>query len=383
MELAAPEKRPRCPYPGRIDWTVRLNRREKGSHGRHRAPPSGAVPQSVARDRLQRLGARLRRRRLPLPLRKPRVPAAGRETALQASEAGRASPPRERPLSPREPVAASPFSPPDADQPMPAATSLAEWLRGRTDRQLTLLLRLRPDLVLPAPPDLAALAGRVAVRTSAQRAVDNLDAFSLAALENLVLLAGNGDAVEQPPAAALETLLDLALVWGDTRRVHLVPTVRDAVGAYPAGLGRPAAALLASVPDVQLVPVLRHLGIPPTAQPRAGAAVAEVLADRERVAALVAGADDAERDVLDRLAAGPPVGTVRSTRLAPDAAELSPPHRLLHPGPPVPPDTQPGELPRGGGRVLRTLNQSTPTAPEPPGLNTVQREPADLDRLAT
>jgi len=64
--------------------------------------------------------------------------------------------------------------------------SLVDWLRGRDDRQLGTLLRLRPDLALPAPPDISALASRISVRTSTQRAVDSLDAHALRALENQI-----------------------------------------------------------------------------------------------------------------------------------------------------------------------------------------------------
>jgi hypothetical protein len=280
-------------------------------------------------------------------------------------------------------VAASPASPPDGDQTTPRPTSLTEWLRGRDDRRLARLLRLRPDLALPAPPDLAALAGRVGVRTSVQRAVDGLDAFALSALEELVLRADVNDRVGSPPPDALDTLLDLALVWGDADEVHLTPAVREAIGPYPAQLGRPAAALLTSVPDVQLVPVLRHLGLPPTGQPRAGAAVAEVLADPTRVAQLIGEVDADERDVLDRLAAGPPVGTVRNTRLAPASGDLGAPHRLLNRGLLVPLDSQRVELPREVGLVLRAQKARRTAAAEPPELGVTERDPADLDRLGT
>ena len=82
--------------------------------------------------------------------------------------------------------------------------------------------------------------------------------------------------------------------------------------ATPTGLGRPAAMLFAQVPDVVLIPVLRSLGLDPAAQPRAGRSVAALLADPYRVEALLAEVDPAERDVLDRLAAGPPLGTLRN-----------------------------------------------------------------------
>ena len=279
-------------------------------------------------------------------------------------------------------MAAPPPRPADGDGGTPRAGSLVDWLRARDDRQLARLLRIRPDLALPAPPDLSALAGRLSVRTSTQRAVDGLDAFTLRALEHLVLAADEHDAVDAPPPAGLTELLDRALVWGDAERVHLVPTVREAVGLYPAGLGRPAAQLFAMVPDVQLVAVLRHLGLPADAQPRAGAAVAAALADPARLAALLAEADDEERDVLHRLAGGPPVGTVRHTRLVAAEAAASAPHRLLSRGLLAPIDAQRVELPREVGLALRDADPSTDHA-ERPELKIVDRAPAELDRLGT
>ncbi|MBN9621178.1 MAG: helicase, partial [Actinobacteria bacterium] len=103
---------------------------------------------------------------------------------------------------------AAPPRPSDGDAPTPRATTLVGWLRGRDDRQLARLLRLRPDLALPAPADLGALAGRLSVRTSTQRAVDGLDAAALHALETLVLAADQSDAVEEPPPDGLDVLLD-------------------------------------------------------------------------------------------------------------------------------------------------------------------------------
>ena len=270
----------------------------------------------------------------------------------------------------------------DGDDGTPRAGSLVEWLRGREDRQLANLLRLRPDLALPAPPDLTALASRISVRTSTQRAVDNLDAFTLRALEHLVLAADDQDVIEAPPTGGLAELLDRALVWGDEGEVQLVPTVREAVGLYPAGLGRPAAQLFALVPDLQLVPVLRHLDVPPSGQPRAGATIAAVLQDTVRLADLLDETDDDEQDVLSRLAAGPPVGTVRNTRLIAAEAPTSAPHRLLERGLLAPIDAQRVELPREVGLALRAADPTADRA-EPPEMKLVEREPGELDRLGT
>jgi hypothetical protein len=274
----------------------------------------------------------------------------------------------------------------DGVEPTPRALSLTEWLRRRHDRQLAGLLQLRPDLALPVPPDVTSLAARLGVRTSTQRAVDGLDAYTLRVLENLVLAAGPDDtvvdAVDAVTAPAVEELFDRALIWGDPDLVHLTATVRDAVGPYPAGLGRPAAMLFGQVPDVQLVPVLRALGLPPTAQPRAGSVVAELFTDPQWIADQVAQVESGEREVLDRLAAGPPVGSVRNTRLAATDTELSPPHRLINRGLLVPIDTQRVELPREVGLALRA-DAATGSPTQPPQVRLVEREPAELDRLGT
>src|SRR5581483_3514050 len=51
-------------------------------------------------------------------------------------------------------------------------TSLLEWLRARDDAALATLLRLRPDLGVPPPPDLTVLATRVGIRASVARACE-------------------------------------------------------------------------------------------------------------------------------------------------------------------------------------------------------------------
>lgn len=286
----------------------------------------------------------------------------------------------------------------------PRAASLTEWLRARTDAELAELLRRRPDLALPAPADLPTLAGRLSVRTSVQRAVDSLDVFVLRLLEALTLAtgrdvpAGHGaEASREAPttlAAAgellgpqagdglrrgLDQLLTLALVWGEPDRLHVVAAVRDALGPYPGGLGRPAAVLLRQVPDVQLAGVLRTLGLPPAAQPRAGEAVAALLADADRLAELLGGTTAAEREVLERLAAGPPVGVVRPPR---PGAEPPPALGLVARGLLVPVDAQTVELPREVALALRPAPLGQ-VAPYPPELTVVERSPEDLDRLGT
>jgi hypothetical protein len=272
--------------------------------------------------------------------------------------------------------------------------SLTEWLRQRSDDELAELLRRRPDLALPTPADLATLAGRLGVRTSVQRAVDGLDALSLRLLEGLVLIsAGTGpvrvdDATEllgevsaPDVARAFGELSQRALVWDDGAAVHLVANVREAIGTYPAGLGRPAQGLLRQVSEVQLASVLRTLGLP-----RAGTSIAAVLADPAQLRALLAGLDYEEREVLDRLAAGPPVGTVRNAKLPPvwPATETTPaPHRLMMRGLLVPIDAQSVELPREVGLEMRGTRPLGAVSSQPPELLIISRPPAELDRAGT
>jgi len=214
-------------------------------------------------------------------------------------------------------------------------------------------------------------------------------------LEALVLSAGGdidrvadasallGDAITtEDLSRGIDELLELGLVWGDPAEPHLVSTAAEAVGLYPAGLGRPAATLLRHVSDLQLAPVLKALDLPPAAQPRAGASVAEILASPHRVAELIEQGDAAEREVLDRLAAGPPNGTVRNAQLPTTWPELAPPHRLISRGLLIPIDSQTVELPREVGVALRGMAVGA-VSPTPPVIETVEREPAELDRLGT
>jgi hypothetical protein len=269
-----------------------------------------------------------------------------------------------------------------------AAATLAGWLRDRDDEQLAQLLRRRPDLGLPAPADFATLASRVGVRTSVQRAVDGLDAWRLRVLEALVLSIDDGQvriatAIELLPAVDLTPALDdlraVALIWGPDSRLHLVPGVRDALGSYPAGLGRPADELIRSVPDISLAPVLRFAELPPATQPAAGGAVVARLTgpglDR-----LLAAADPGEREVLDRLAGGPPVGLVRDAQAPADMADPSAAKRLLARGLLLPVDGRTVELPREVGIALRGPHPLGRIDVQPPDVDLVPRTPAEADR---
>ncbi|HJQ43645.1 MAG TPA: hypothetical protein VJ831_11210, partial [Jatrophihabitantaceae bacterium] len=282
-------------------------------------------------------------------------------------------------------------TPPAADPRQPG--SLTDWLRNRSDDQLSELLRRRPDLALPAPADLAMLASRLSVRTSVHRAIDGLDAFALRLLDALVL-ASSGEIADLAAAVSLlgavdpadverglDELQDAGLVWGTSPRLHLVATVRESLGTYPAGLGRPAADLFRSVSDLQIASVLHSLGIQATAQPRAAQLVADKLTDASYVRALIDACDPDEREVLDRLAAGPPIGSVRNAHL-PGGNDRPAPHRLINRGLLVAIDAQTVELPRELGLALRAVPVGE-VQPTPPDVPVTVHSPDALDRMGT
>ncbi|MCW3814549.1 helicase C-terminal domain-containing protein [Micromonospora sp. DR5-3] len=180
-------------------------------------------------------------------------------------------------------------------------TSLADHLRTLSDESLAALLRLRPDLVVPVPADVSALAIRAQSRVSVARALDGLDQFTLQILDAarltrhpeeggtsvdaILALATTGPHPPAPTAVrgALDRLRALFLLYGPEHDLHLVGGV-DEVSPYPAGLGRPAAELA----------------------PRAAA----VCTDPAKLRRTLLAAPPSARAILDRLAAGPPVGTV-------------------------------------------------------------------------
>ncbi len=186
-------------------------------------------------------------------------------------------------------------------------TTFAEHLRALPDDGLAALLALRPDLVVPVPADLSALATRAQTRVSAARALDPLDRFTLEILDALRLareedgstsieavlgFATTGRAAPEPAAvlAAVDRLRARFLVYGPEEAMHVAAGVDEACSPYPAGLGRPA---------IALDPV-----------------AASVCADPAGLRRTVLAAPPPSRAILDRLAGGPPLGT--STRAAID-----------------------------------------------------------------
>ncbi|MFF4039760.1 helicase-associated domain-containing protein [Streptomyces sp. NPDC001816] len=212
-----------------------------------------------------------------------------------------------------------------------APRSLAEALRARDDASLAALLRSRPDLITPVPTDLTQLATRAGTRASVLRALERLDRFALQTAEALAvapepasyeILLGlmAGYARDETVAAALPravaTLREQALVWGDDERLRLVRTARELLAPSaqhpsPTGLGPSVQEATAGMSPGRIQEIVGAAGLASTHDSvSAAAALTALFTDRKKMAALLAKAPEAAREVLSRLVWGPPYGQV-------------------------------------------------------------------------
>lgn len=211
----------------------------------------------------------------------------------------------------------------------PAPVPLGAWLAELPDNRLIHLLELRPDLAQPAPGSIAALAARAVARQSVKAATDELDFLRLAVIDALLVLQADATGVpvtklvaligDRAPRdavlGALEDLRERALVWGDTA-VRVPAEASSALPWYPGQV---------------------------------------ILEDADRPASEIAAAveelDEPQRELLERLLVGSPMGRTR------DAAPGTPPDRpvprLLAAGLLRQIDADTVILPRRVGQVLR------------------------------
>lgn len=231
---------------------------------------------------------------------------------------------------------------------------LGSWLADLPDERLILLLELRPDLAQPPPGSIAALAARAQARQSVKAATDDLDFLRLAVLDALLVLQADAEPVpvakltaliaELAPdadvTAALDDLKNRALVWGATA----VRVAADAGSALPWHPGQ------VTLED------RTHTG--------------------EQIAALIAQADEAQRDVLEKLLEGSPMGRTRDA--VPGAPMDRPVPQLLATGLLRRVDADTVILPRHVAQVLRGESPGPMQLTEPdPVVSTVRTADAD------
>ncbi|WP_432503173.1 helicase-associated domain-containing protein [Kineococcus arenarius] len=269
----------------------------------------------------------------------------------------------------------------------PAARStprtLAEDLRARDDAELEALLAARPDLATPLPSSTTALATRATTRASVQRALDALDTPALQVAEVLSVLPEptSATAVSRAWGArandVLTRLRTRALVWGPDRRLHLVHAVRDLLGPHPAGLGPPLADALGRRSPQRLAELLEDLDLPVSHDPEVALPrLAEHLGAPATLEALLTRAPEGVRALLDRLAWGPPTGSVeRADRQVRAAGATGPVDWLLAHG--LLAVSGPGTvvLPREVGLALRGGKVHRAPDREPPAAAVQQRRP--------
>jgi Helicase conserved C-terminal domain len=234
---------------------------------------------------------------------------------------------------------------------------LGSWLADLPDERLIRLLELRPDLAQPPPGSIAALAARAQARQSLTAATDELDFLRLAVIDALLVLHADttpvpvaklltlidGRAPESEVLDALGALKERALVWGDTE----LRTAPDAGAGLPWHPGQ------VTLEDAS----------------QTGEQIAELL---ERL-------DDPQRELLDKLLEGSPLGRTRDA--APGAPADRPVPQLLAMGLLRRIDADTVILPRHVGQVLRG-QEPGPThlaAPDPVVATTTS---ADADAAA-
>nr|VDG62658.1 Uncharacterised protein [Streptococcus thermophilus] len=102
-------------------------------------------------------------------------------------------------------------------------TSFSQWLDTLDTSGLKALTRTRPDAFFPPPPTVGSLATRLALPSSAARAIRQLNAAELADLERLADSGAELDPVDASSFDHVETLRASALVFGPDGELRIAP----------------------------------------------------------------------------------------------------------------------------------------------------------------
>ncbi|MFH9353152.1 helicase C-terminal domain-containing protein [Kitasatospora sp. NPDC017646] len=280
-----------------------------------------------------------------------------------------------------------------------SGSALTVWLRDLDAPGLERVLAARPDAgAAPEPRSLGELADRLQRPPSVALALPRLTLPCLQVAEALAALAspsrddlaGFLDATDgeraRGLAAALEALTDRALVWPDGKGLlHMAAPLRQAWHS-PLGLDPSLAQLLAHTTSEELAQVLAKLGVKPTGnnKQRRLAALTEHHGDPDRVAALVAKAPAATRELLQRRAHEVPE--------LPDFVVFGTPSDSSEPGIRWALERGllirdrhrygPARMPAEVALALRGPDWHAPFTPAPPGVRSVPVSVAEVEREA-
>ncbi len=234
---------------------------------------------------------------------------------------------------------------------------LGAWLAELTDDQLVRLLELRPDLAQPPPGSISALAARAQSRQSVKAATDGLDFLELVVLDALLVLRADGGGVplaklfaligdratQDDVHAALDDLRARAIAWGDAA-VRVAP---ESAAGLPWHAGQVT---------------LEADGL-----------------DADRIAELLEGVDEPQRELLERLVDGSPIGRTRDA--AKGTSPDRPVQRLLSAGLLRQVDEDTVILPRLVGQLMRGESPG-PVGLAPPDPAAASTSVSDVDAAA-
>ncbi len=274
-----------------------------------------------------------------------------------------------------------------------APRTLADQFRAWSDERLARLLRLRPDLAMPAPQDSGQLASRAGTRASVLRALDQLTTLELTVLDAAVALGGTAskralqehvNAAPRTVAAAVETLRDLALVWGGGTELRVLSVVTDVLGTTVSRLPPSAEQLLGGYGPNRTAALARDLGVTPSGdRHRDITQIADRLGDPELVRTLVDEVDEQARAILEHLEQEGKDGVVESAERHVGRADGgSPVDQLLARGLLVARDRRHVVVPREVAMGLRGGRTTRVAADVVPELATSARDQQVVDRAA-
>ncbi len=273
-----------------------------------------------------------------------------------------------------------------AEEALDGSATLADWLRAQSDEAVVRLFLLRPDLATPPPPDFDVLAARLEVRVSVARAIERLDTGTSEVLEALTILPAGVSLTRladfcghSAVAGAVRRLRELGLVWGGDAALRVVGMAIDLVGVRPLGLGRPVRECLLAYRQFQLTRLADGFGLPTPRAAETGLdggpgtrtelvdAIGALFDDPGRVRNWLGECSPRARELLDRLAVGPALGTTTEAgRLLSLDVTRSPIEELLARGLVVGIDDETVELPREVGLAVRGDNPAGRLHPDPP-----------------